>query len=117
MPAMSCAVVLWRQQGALLFPSLLNDSIVRALREDIVARSTTHGAVTVDRSMDIRSPSNRQLIALPVDRNPSALEAIARELTPFLNEALQDTKHLLLERAAYRIAPGALEQEFNRTTA
>ena len=108
--AMRRAVSLWRQLEVVLFPSLLNKSIVCTLCGDILVRSTTHGAVTADRSMDIPRKSNCQLTALPQDQNPSVLKSIARQLIPFINKALQDTKYLLLEHAAYQIDPRVAEQ-------
>jgi hypothetical protein len=43
-----------------------------------------------------------------------ALQAIASQLQLFLDACLQDTRHLVLEQAAYCIRPGAGEQEWHR---
>jgi len=60
---------------------------------------------------------HRRLRAVAVEDMPEALAAIAKELALFLDEALMDLRQLVLEHAAYRISPGAAEQEWHRDDA
>lgn len=97
------ALKLWREQGVVVFPALLNATLVEALRAHV--RSAVDDPTAIDRTSNIRNPSQRTLRALGVAQSSGALETIARLLSPMLAEALQDSKLLVLEHAAYRIAP------------
>ena len=110
------ALGLWRQQGVVVFPGLLNQTTLHALRAHAQrALDLDHGAA-VERTANIRAPVNRTLRALSVreDGAAKALEALATSLGPFLRHALMDSKALLLELAVMRAAGGAAEQAWHR---
>jgi hypothetical protein len=105
------ALSLWRRQGVVVFPSLLNASLVRALRGHAQA-AVDHSAV--DRSANIRAPALRTLRALSMTHGAPALREISSVLSAFLAGALIDPSQLLLEVAAYRASSGALAQGWHR---
>jgi len=112
--ALDRAVRLWREQGVVVFPGLLDANVIKLLRDHVLAvceRDEENDPL--DLTSDIRKPAKRTLRVLPVGERPEALEAIAKELSPFLNEALEHSRHLVLEQAAYRIRPGAAEQTWH----
>lgn len=105
------ALSLWRRQGVVVFPSLLNASALRTLRGHVQA-AVDHSAV--DRSANIRAPALRTLRALSMTHGAPALREISSALSGFLSGALIDPSQLLLEVAAYRASPGALDQGWHR---
>lgn len=109
------AVQLWRQQGAVVFPSLLNASVVQSLREAAETMLQTEGAV--DLSGLIRQSSGnaslRTLRPLPVSPSRGALAALASTLAPFLAGALMSPRQLLLDFGAYRTSAGSDAQEWH----
>ena len=109
------AVKLWREQGVVVFPSLLNATVVSSLREAAEARLQSEDAV--DLSGLIRqssgNASHRMLRPLPVSPSRGALAALASSLAPFLARALMSPRQLLLDFGAYRTAAGAEAQEWH----
>ena len=63
--------------------------------------AATASAATVDRTANIRDPTNRTLRAIGVADAAAALGAIGAVLGPFLRHALVDAELLVLEVAAY----------------
>mmetsp|Transcript_98697 Transcript_98697/g.159080 ORF Transcript_98697/g.159080 Transcript_98697/m.159080 type:complete len:290 (-) Transcript_98697:701-1570(-) len=110
--ALHRAVTLWREQGVVVFPALVPVDKVEQLRRKV--SEAMEAKATVDRTSNIRNPSFRSLRALGVEQSSEALDVIAAKLGEFLDEALQDRRQLVLEHAAYRIRPGAAQQEFHR---
>jgi len=112
--ALQRAVTLWREQGVVVFPKLLHAADMEILRAHAFEVCVGSDEGAVDRTANIRKPGNRMLRAAGVRARPEVLEAIAKKLTPFLNAALQDTQHLVLEHSVYRIQPWAAAQEWHR---
>ena len=83
-----------------VFPSLLGEAVVSTLRG--CAMAATADAVTVDRTANIRDPSNRTLRAVAVADAAAALGAIGETLGPFLRHALVDAEVLVLEVSRLR---------------
>ena len=104
------AVSLWRRQGVVVFPALLESAAVQALR----ARADTQRVASVDRTAHIRAPANRTLRAVPVTHSTEALSTLASQLDSFLAEALQSHSRLLLEVGLMRALPGAADQGWHR---
>lgn len=102
---------LWRRHGLVVFPAVLDAATVAQLATHVTA-AVAHSAV--DRSANIRAPSNRTLRALEVDSAAAAIRSVGAALAPFLGTALLDPTLLLLELAAYRVAPGAAAQAWHR---
>jgi len=111
--AIAKAVALWRSQGVVVFPALLDTSVVETLRAHVVQVCAGGDSASGDQTANIRKPGQRTLRAVGVQERPEALEAISEKLARFLNSALGDSEHLLLEQAAYRIQPGAVAQEWH----
>jgi hypothetical protein len=113
--ALEKAVTLWQSQGVVVFPSLINASVVDTLRTHAleVCGNSYRGAGQVDVSSNIREPAQRTLRAVGVEARPEALQVIARQLSPFLDAALEDSRHIVLEHSAYRIQPGATNQQWH----
>jgi ankyrin repeat protein len=114
--AVAHAVGLWRQQGVVVFPSLLNQSMLAQLRAH--AQSSLSNRSVIDRSAAIRESgvrgSHRTLRAVAVGPYRNALQALASSLTRFLEGALQDRSLLLLESSVLRTSLGAPPQGWHR---
>ena len=111
------AVSLWRSQGLVIFPALLDvTKLVRAIRADAALSSTRSSppAASVDRTAHIRAPANRTLRALSVTHSAAVLAALASKLDGFLGEALQSRSHLVLEIGLMGAMPGASDQGWHR---
>ena len=108
------ALALWRQQGVVVWPALLDEGVVEAARRQALVVLESEQRAAVDRSCNIRQPGRRTLRAMGVEEGPDALAAIAQALASFLEEALKGDRQLVLEHAAYRSAHGAAEQEWHR---
>ena len=113
--ALDKAVTLWHSQGVVVFPTLINASIVDTLRTRAleVCGNGDRGTGQVDVSLNIREPAHRTLRSVGVEARPEALQAIARQLSPFLDAALEDSRQVVLEHSAYRIQPGAKNQQWH----
>eukprot|EP00966_Prymnesium_polylepis_P325667 7381641-Prymnesium_polylepis.1 len=107
------AVSLWRTQGVVVFPALLEPRLVAALRAHAHAGGGG-AAASVDRTANIRSPSNRSLHALPVSRAAEVLAALASKLEAFFGDALQSSSQLLLEAGLMGASSGAADQGWHR---
>ena len=107
------ALALWRQQGVVVFPELLDAQLVASLQAQVQEACDADGQ-GIDRSANIRQPSKRTLRALSVAQHKEPLEAIAKGLEVFLSEALSDDHQLLLEYGGYEIQPGAAAQDWHR---
>lgn len=110
------AVGLWRQQGVVVFPSLLSGAALHSLRT--VVRRTLRNASAIDRSDSIResgvSGSLRTLKGLGVSRYREALGLIASRLSLTLSHALLDSSQLLLGSSVLRTSAGAKHQDWHR---
>ena len=109
------AVGLWRQQGVVVFPSVLNDTVIQALRQS--ALDTLRDPRRVDLSTSLRESGNRGSLrtfkAMPMTRSRGALASLAMVLAPFFAEALQ-LPALVAELGVLRTASGAEAQELHR---
>ena len=122
------ALSLWRRQGVVVFPALIPLQIVNQLAVQVRAAvappsillqsengtSLPARPIAGDRSANIRNPDFRTLRGMHVRDSSAGLETIASMLAPFLREALQDSKLIVLEHAAYSVGGGATEQAFHR---
>ena len=110
------AVGLWRRQGVVVFPSLLNRTTVDALKA--TALHTLKDETAIDRSDSIRESgiggSLRSLRAVSVSAYREALGALASKLAPFLAGALNDERQLMLGSSVLRTSPGAKAQGWHR---
>lgn len=108
------AARLWREQGAVVFPALLDGEAVAQLRE--AARAALVDETAEDLSNLIRQTGNaslRTLRPMAVERSRAPLAALATALAPFLAEALQSPRQLLLDFGAYRTRAGAEAQSLH----
>ena len=111
------AAELWRRQGVVVFPSLLNASAVGGLRQCAEMALSREGGSAADMSHLIRqgggSDARRTLRPMPVSDCREALAALAAALSPFLARALLSARQLLLDFGAYATHPGAEAQEWH----
>lgn len=109
------AAELWREQGVVVFPALLNSSVVQSLRE--AAESVLRSEDAVDLSGLIRQSSGneslRTLRPMSVSPCQASLTALASALAPFLERALMSPRQLLLDFGVYRTAANAEAQEWH----
>ena len=106
------AVRMWRRNGLVVFPGLLDAKKTDALLKHV--RKAQHGNHTKDYTPVTRDNSHRSHKALPVGEAKQALEAIAQRLQPFLDVALGVEAPALLESGFMVTAPGASAQNFHR---
>jgi len=110
------AAELWQHQGVVIFPALLNRSVVSTLGRE--ARAALLDG-TADLSAQIRQGSGhasglaRTLKPMPVGQSRDALATLASLLSPFLEAALGGLRQLLLDFGVYRTAAGAEAQEWH----
>ena len=111
------AMRLWREQGVVIFPGLLNSSVVHELRETASAALLDDNAdlssLIRQRSTSGGSAPLRTLRAMSVSKGQHALASLASALSPFLAGALHSTSQLLLDFGAYRTAMGAEAQDMH----
>lgn len=109
------ALSLWRQQGIVIFPSLLDAGMIRLLqahaREVLIP---DHDETTVDRTANIRAPDRRLLRALSLVKAAQPIQSVASRLAAFLEMALQSDRQLVLELGVMGALPGAAEQGWHR---
>ena len=110
------ALSLWRREGVVVFPELLDRAALEALREVAERVLDDDGTTAVDRTANIRAKANRTLRALPVadDGAKHALQALTTALGDFLSRALMDPRVLLLELAVMQARRGATAQGWHR---
>ena len=116
-PWVGRAIRLWREQGVVVFPSLLDEAAVQTLRD--AALATLRNASVTDRSTVIRASRagavrTRQLKALPISVYRDVLDSLSSALAPFLSRGLQSDRLLVLESGALRTLPGAASQTWHR---
>ena len=83
------ALSLWRRNGVVVFPSLLDKSTVSALCERVRSFQTAdfHTAL-VDRTPNIRAPANRTLRAIPVVDAADALKVASPSVKKAVGESI-----------------------------
>lgn len=111
------AIQLWREQGCVVFPSLLSVTIVATLRARIEdARGRRVDGADAYNS-DMNDVKKRKMTALPVKLAAELLSAMASSLSPFLVEALRHPRQLLLENTYVVASPGAQQEEWHSAVA
>lgn len=112
------AVELWQGQGVVAFPSMLNASMVRALRDR--ARAALLDGSRRNYAAGYRAAGDkgslRQWVYLAVDESHGVLQSVAQVLSPFLADALQSSRQLVGELAVLRTRAGSVAQDWHVDT-
>ena len=113
------AVRLWREQGVVAFPSLINASIVDGMREYALAALLDDSALNPDIRVGLREGGKegefRKIRPMRVGPIRDMLASLA-SLEPFLNGAFQNPRQMVLECAVIKTSSGAHGQEWHRDT-
>ena len=113
--ALNAALSKWHAHGVAVFPSLLGDAETAALLAHV--REAQAGNHTADYTAVTRDHRRRTHKALPVSAARAALDAIASQLSPFLERALGSPHPSLIESGFMVVAPGAPDQTVHRDVA
>lgn len=109
------AVASWLSHGVVVFPGLIPDATIRALKAQVDADRLT--AAHVDRAPNIRggdlARKERIFTGMRIQSCAAALSAMASRLAPFLRGAFGSAEQLLFESAYMVTLPGALEQDWH----